>query len=72
MGRMRPAFATSEAMEVDQFLDFDQLLDLHPRVVGVGDRRAQRAVGGVGERSERREGIAERSAAPAGWCILDS
>ena len=28
--------------------------------------RAKRAVGGVGERSERRGGVAERSEAPAG------
>ena len=47
MGSVRPASATSEAIEAEGDV-------LHPRAVGEGGKRAQRAVVGVGERSEWR------------------
>ena len=64
MGGMRPASEASEAIEAEVLLKVWDVL--HSRVVGEGGRRAQRAVVGVGERSERRQGVAERSEAPAG------
>ena len=52
--RRRPASATSEAIEAEVLLKVWDVL--HPRVVEEG----------VGERSERRGGGAERNEAPAG------
>ena len=67
MGRVRPASATSEAIEAEVLLKVWDVL--HPRVVGEGRRgvgeRSERR-GGVAERSEGRGGVAERSEAPAG------
>ena len=64
MGGMRPASAASEAIEAEVLLKVWHVL--HPRVVGEGDRRAQRAVVGVGEPSELQGCVTERSEAPAG------
>ena len=51
---MSPASATSEAIEAEVLVKVWDVLLL--RAVGVGGRRAQRAVVGVGGRSERRWG----------------
>ena len=52
MGRVRPATATSKAIEAKVLLKVWDVLQ--PRAVGEGSRRAQRAVVGVSERSKHR------------------
>ena len=53
MGRVRPASATSEAIEAEVLLKVWDVL--HPRAVGegVGERSERRGVGCVGERCGR-------------------
>ena len=70
---MRPASATSEAIEAIEAEDLLKVWDvLHPRAVGEGGGRAKRAAGGPSERSELTAGGLAVAAEGSGLRVADN